>query len=352
MGKKALMTGTEAIAQAAILAGCTHFFGYPITPQSELLEYMAAHLPKRGGVFLQSENETAAINMVFGAAAAGARVLTASSGPGISLMAEGFSYLAGAELPCVIVDVGRGGPGLGNIAPSQADYSFVTKGAGHGDFKLIVLAPASVQEAVDLTMDAFDLADKYRNPVMILIDGVLGEMVEKVVFNKTRADDLPKKDWITTGAKGRPRNRIISWYGTPSELEKHNLRLKKKYDDMTLKETKCELYKVDDAKYLIVAFGICARICKKSIAMARERGIAVGLIRPITLFPFPRNNITDFTKKAASLLVVEMNLGQMIEDVELSVRHSVPVYFYGRTGGSVPMPSDILLKIEEMSKQA
>jgi len=343
------MRGTEAIAEAAIRGGCTHFFGYPITPQSELLEYMAVNLPERGGVFLQSENEVAAINMVYGAAAAGARAMTASSGPGISLMSEGFSYLVGAELPCVIVDVERGGPGLGNISPSQSDYSFLCKGGGHGDFKLIVLAPSSIQEAADLTMDAFTITDKYRNPVLILTDGILGEMMEKVVFRETKVNDVPKKDWITTGAKNRPRNRIISWYGTPDELEKHNLHLKNKYDDFALNNTKCELYKVNDADYLIVAFGICARICKKTITMAREKGIKLGLIRPITLSPFPRKKIYDLSRKVKSILVVEMNLGQMVEDVRLAVNGSVPVYFHGRAGGSIPLPSEVLLEIEKIT---
>jgi len=348
MGEKKLMRGTEAIAEAAIRAGCTHFFGYPITPTNELLEYMAVNLPEKGGVFLEAENEVAAINMVYGAAAAGARVMTASSGPGISLMAEGFSFLAAAELPCVIVDVERGGPGLGNISPSQSDYSFVVKGAGHGDFKLIVLAPYSIQEAADLTMDSFLIADKYRNPVLILTDGILGEMMEKVIFRNANVDSLSQKDWIATGANNRSRNRIITYYGLPDELEEHNLHLKRKYDDLVSNYTKCERYKADDADYLIIAFGICARICKKTISISREKGIRIGLIRIITLFPFPSKKIRDLARKSKAIIVVEMNLGQMFEDVKLAVNGLVPVYFYGRTGGSIPKPSEVFLGIEKI----
>lgn len=346
MGEKILMKGNEAIAEAAIKAGCRYFFGYPITPQNALPEYMSRRLPEVGGVFLQAESEVAASNMVYGAAGAGARVLTSSSSPGISLKMEGISYIAGAELPAVIVNMMRGGPGLGGIQPSQSDYFQATKGGGHGDYRLVVLAPSSVQEAVDLTMEAFEIADRYRNPVMIVGDGIIGQMMEPVEFKKEiDPADLPKKDWATDGAKGREKNVINSLFLDPRELEKHNLKLKAKYDKMKEKEVRYETYKMDDAELAIVAYGTTARIALSAIELAREKGIKVGLIRPISLFPFPEKIIAEAAGKVNSFLVVEMSAGQMVEDVRLAVNGKKEVYFYGRTGGMVPSPEEIVEEI-------
>lgn len=349
MGEKLLMKGNEAIAEAAIKAGCRYFFGYPITPQNALPEYMSRRLPEVGGVFLQAESEVAASNMVYGAAGAGARVLTSSSGPGISLKMEGISYIAGAELPAVIVNIMRGGPGLGGIQPSQADYFQATKGGGHGDYRLLVLAPYSVQEAVDLTIQAFELADKYRNPVMILGDGIIGQMMEPVEF-KTEIDpeQLPIKEWATDGAAGREKNIINSLYLDPVELENHNNRLKAKYDQMHTEEVRYDTYKLEDAEIVIVAYGTTARISISAIDMAREKGIRVGLIRPITLFPYPENIIGEVAERVNSFLTVEMSLGQMVEDVRLAVYGKCPVEFLGRTGGMIPTPEEILVAIEKM----
>lgn len=346
MGEKILMKGNEAIAEAAIKAGCRYFFGYPITPQNALPEYMSRRLPEVGGVFLQAESEVAASNMVYGAAGAGARVLTSSSSPGISLKMEGISYIAGAELPAVIVNMMRGGPGLGGIQPSQSDYFQATKGGGHGDYRLVVLAPSSVQEAVDLTMEAFEIADRYRNPVMIVGDGIIGQMMEPVEFKKEiDPADLPKKDWATDGAKGREKNIINSLFLDPRELEKHNLKLKAKYDKMKEKEVRYQIYKMDDAELAIVAYGTTARIALSAIELAREKGIKVGLIRPISLFPFPEKIIAEAAGKVNSFLVVEMSTGQMVEDVRLAVNGKKEVYFYGRTGGMVPSPEEIVEEI-------
>ena len=342
-----LLTGNEAIAEAAIQAGCRHFFGYPITPQSEIPEYMSRRMPEMGGVYLQAESEVAAINMVFGAAGAGARVMTSSSSPGISLMQEGISYLAAAELPCLIVNMMRGGPGLGGIQPSQSDYFQATKGGGHGDYRLIVLAPSTVQEAADLTMLAFDLADMYRSPVMVLGDGYIGQMMEPVRFKRPEAAELPPKDWAITGAKGRPRNVISTLSLDPETLEALNLRLHHKYEDVIRNERRVEIFEADDADIIIVAFGIVARIAKTAIRILREKGIKVGLVRPITLFPFPY----DAVSKAAddlNVLVVEMNMGQMIEDVKLGIRGRSEVHFYGRTGGMVPSYEEIVREVERI----
>lgn len=348
---KRLMKGNEAIAEAAIRAGCRYFFGYPITPQNEIPEYMAAHLPEHGGFFLQAESEVAAINMVYGAAGAGARVLTSSSSPGISLKLEGISYIAGAELPCVIVNMMRGGPGLGGIQPSQADYFQATKGGGHGDYHMTVLAPSSVQEAVDLTMEAFDIADYYRNPVMILGDGVIGQMMEPVVFkDNVELERLDQKPWATTGAKNRKPNIINSLILNPEKLEEHNFKLKVKYDEMKEREAKAELYRMKDAEYAIVAYGTSARISISAVDMAREKGIKIGLIRPISLFPFPEKIIRSTIENSRSYLVVEMSLGQMVEDVKLAVNGDKPVFFYGRTGGMLPEAELILEKIRMMER--
>jgi 2-oxoglutarate ferredoxin oxidoreductase subunit alpha len=349
MGEKVLMKGNEAIAEAAIRAGCRYFFGYPITPQSELPAYLARKFPEVGGVFLQAESEVAASNMIYGAAGAGARVLTSSSSPGISLKAEGISYIAGAELPAVIINIMRGGPGLGSIQPSQADYFQATKGMAHGDFRLFVLAPSSVQEAVDLTMLAFEIADKYRNPSLIVGDGIIGQMMEPVEFPEPiDPDKLPKKEWATDGAKGRKPNIINSLALEPEDLENHNLKLKAKYDKMREEEVRYEEIQTEDADTIIVAYGTTARIASSAIEQARKKGYKVGLIRPITLFPFPSEVISKAAEKADNFLAVEMSTGQMVEDVRLAVNGKKPVHFYGRTGGVVPSPEEIVKEIEKI----
>ncbi len=343
------MKGNEAIAEAAVIGGCKLFFGYPITPQNEIPEYMSKRLPEVGGVFLQAESEVSAINMVFGAAGCGARVMTSSSGPGISLKQEGISYLAGAELPCVIVNMARGGPGLGNIGPAQSDYFQATKGGGHGDYRLIVLAPASVQEMVDLTINAFDLADKYRNPVMILGDGILGQMMEPVEFKVTELRQSPEKPWATTGKRGRAaRNLITSLYIVPENLEKHNRRLAAKYAQIKDSEQDCEEYFVADAEYVLAAYGTSARICKAVVDRAREQGIKVGLIRPVTVWPFPAAAYHKAADKAKAFLTIELSSGQMVEDVRLAVNGKKPVYFYGRSGGMVPSVAEIFGELEKI----
>jgi len=351
---KVLMKGNEAIAEAAIQAGCKYFFGYPITPQNEIPAYMAKKLPKIGGVFLQAESEVSAINMVYGAAGAGARVMTSSSSPGISLKQEGISYIAGAELPCVIVNIVRGGPGLGGIQPAQSDYFQAVKGGGHGDYHLVVYAPATLQEAVSLTMEAFDVADQYRNPVMILGDGMLGQMMEPVEFVPPKKRDLPEKTWASTGCDGsRPRNIINSLYIDPQELEQVVKRIFDKYEDIKKNEVKYECYNIEDADIVVAAYGTTSRIVKSVIEMADKKGIKVGLIRPITLWPFPYNIFNEHASKdnVKAFLAVEMSMGQMIEDVQIGVNGKKPVYFKGRTGGMVPTPIEILEKIEEIMKE-
>lgn len=343
---KELMKGNEAIGEAAVRAGCRAFFGYPITPQTELPEYLAERMPEVGGVFLQAESEVAAINMVYGAAGAGARVMTSSSGPGISLKAEGISYLAGAELPCVIVNIMRGGPGLGGIQPSQADYFQATRGGGHGDYRLIVLAPASVQEMADLTAEAFELADRYRNPVMLLGDGILGQMMETVEFKPRQAQNTTDKDWATTGCRGRSRNIINSLYLDPELLEKHNLKLQQKYRQIAGAESRAEIYRAEDAEIIVVAFGTAARIARTAVDNARARGVRAGLLRPITLWPFPERFIRESLGECRAVLAVEMNAGQMLDDVRLAVNGTRPVHFYGRMGGVVPGAVEILREIE------
>jgi len=344
---KVLAKGNEAIAEAAIRAGCELYFGYPITPQNELPEYMAAHLPEAGGVFLQAESELAAINMVYGAAGTGKRVMTSSSSPGISLKMEGISYIAAAELPCVIVNMVRGGPGLGGIQPSQSDYFQATKGGGHGDYRLVVLAPATVQEAFDLTGEAFDIADKYRIPVMLLGDGVLGQMMEPVVFK-----DFPRqeydKSWATTGARGRAPNIINSFYARAEDLEKLNRHLQAKYRLIKENEVRCEEYEINDAELILVAYGTTSRIVKKIVRKARQAGEKLGLIRPISLYPFPEKVLARASENTGAFLTVEMNEGQMVEDVRLAVNGRVPVYFHGRSGGMIPDPDDIVAEIEKI----
>ncbi len=352
--EKRFMTGNEAIAEAAVQAGCRYFFGYPITPQSELPEYLARRLPEIEGVFLQAESEIAAIYMVFGAAGVGARVMTSSSSPGISLKQEGISYITGAELPCVIVNIMRGGPGLGGIQPSQSDYFQATKGGGHGDYHLIVIAPSTVQEAVELTMEAFDLADKYRNPVMILGDGYLGQMMEPVEFKKGKMQqhNPRKEDWTLTGAKGRPRRIIKTLYLQPEILEKRNLALHRKYEEIKRNEIRVETYLTEDAEIVIAAFGTVARIAKSAIKILREKGIKTGLVRPITLFPFPYPTFAQISNRIKKILVVEMNMGQMVEDVKLGVCGKAEVYFYGRTGGMVPSYDEIVSEVEKLVREA
>jgi len=344
MSERVLVKGTEAIGEAAIRAGCRLFFGYPITPQNELPEYMSKRMPEVGGTFLQTESEVATINMVYGAACTGTRVMTSTSSPGFSLMQEGISYMACAQLPAVLVNVVRGGPGLGDIQPSQGDYWQATKGGGHGDYKLIVLAPSTVQEAVDLTYLAFDLADEYRNPVLILADGVIGQMMEPVTFPEFRdLNTLPNHEsWALTGAKGREKHIVVSFDIDPYVLEKMNLELVEKYKKIEAKEKRWEEYKLDDAEVIITAFGTVARIAKSVVEQARKEGIKVGLFRPITLWPFPYERLEEISKGKKLIFDVEMNMGQMLEDVKFAVKDHAPVEYYGRLGGVVPTPDEIL----------
>lgn len=343
------MCGNEALAEAAILAGCDAYFGYPITPQNEIPAYMSRRMPEEGRVFVQSESELAAINMVFGASATGKRAMTSSSGPGISLMQEGISYLAGAELPAVVVNIMRGGPGLGNISPAQSDYFQATRGGGHGDYRTIVLAPSSVQEMVDCMLLAFDLADQYRMTVLVLADGILGQMMEPIVLEKKPSRELPPKDWALTGAKGREQNIVRSLWLGEGVLEKHNNKLKAKYEQIEKNEVLCEQYEVDDAEIVVVAYGISARIVRGAAAKAREEGIKVGWIRPITLWPFPTEQISKVADEFRIFLTVEMSAGQMVEDVKLAVAGRAPVVFYGRPGGSVPTVDELLDKIKQLT---
>lgn len=339
-----LWKGNEAIAEAAIKAGCRYFFGYPITPQNEIPEYMSLRLPQEGGCFLQAESEVSAINMVYGAAGAGARVMTSSSSPGISLKQEGISYIAGAELPCVIVNIVRGGPGLGSIQPAQSDYFQATKGGGHGDYRLVVLAPDSIQEAVDLVQEAFDIADQYRNPVMILGDGMMGQMMEAIEFKEIEKRDLPAKDWATTGLKGRKEHNIVnSLFIDALDCEEHNYRLQAKYEKIKESEMRVEEYNLDGAEIVFAAYGTVARIVKNAIKLLEEDGIKAGLIRPITLWPFPKEAYLKAAEmpNVKAFMGVEMSTGQMVEDVELAVKGLKPVSFYGRPGGAVPTPKVI-----------
>jgi len=348
------MKGNEAVAEAAIRAGCDGYFGYPITPQSEVMEYLMAEKPheRTGMVVLQAESETASINMLYGAAGTGKMVMTSSSSPGISLMQEGISYMAGAELPAVIVNVVRGGPGLGTIQPSQADYFQAVKGGGHGDYKLVVLAPASVQEMCDHVKLGFDLAFKYRNPVMILSDGAIGQMMEKVVLfdpipRRSEEDLIKQNPWAATGKpKSREHIIITSLDLDPAGQERVNLKLQAKYKKIEENEILYETLGCEDAEFIFVAFGLSARICQKSMDLARAKGIKIGLFRPITLFPFPVKAIHDLGKKVKGMLVVEMNAGQMIEDVKLSVGCSIKIEHYGRFGGIIPTPDEVVKALE------
>ncbi len=347
MGEKLLMKGNEALAEAAIRAGCKLFFGYPITPQTELAEYMAKQLPKRDGLCLQAESEVSAINMIYGAAASGSRCITSTSSPGISLMSEGISYIIGSDLPCVLVNVQRGGPGLGGIQPAQSDYNQAVRGLGHGDQHVIVLAPASVQEMASLTGEAFDLADIYRMPCMILADGALGQMMEPVDFEARQAREIPEKTWATNGHKGKRKHNVVnSLYIAPEELEQTIVDRFKRYQTIEQNEVKFDTYLTEDAELVVVSYGITARIAKTAVRMAREQGIKAGLFRPITLWPFPKKPLNALADTAKAFLSVEMNMGQMADDVRLAIDCKRPVTHFGRTGGIIPTPDEILAHIK------
>ena len=351
MAEKSLMKGNEALAEAALRAGCKCFFGYPITPQTEIAAYLSKRMPKVGGVFLQAESEVAAINMVYGCAGSGIRCMTSSSSPGISLKSEGISYIAGADLPCVIIDVMRGGPGLGGIQPSQADYYQITKGVGHGDYHIIVLAPSTVQEMADCVTKAFDLADKYRMPAVVLADGLLGQMMEPVAFDDVEIvmSDASKKPWAANGHKNsREHNIINSLYLQAPELEQKIRARYERYAKIEENETLAVADYCDDADIVVVAYGSTARLAKSAVDEARKQGIRAGVVRPVTLYPFPVNELNAAVKNAKKVLVVEMSMGQMVDDVKLAINCSRPVEFFGRTGGVIPAPAEILEKIKEM----
>lgn len=344
---KELWKGNEAIAEAALRAGVEAYFGYPITPQTELLEYMAREMPKRGRVFLQAESELGAINMVYGAACAGARAMTSSSSPGISLMTEGLSYIAATEVPMVLVDIMRGGPGLGNIQPSQGDYHQMTRSLGHGDYHALVLAPSTLQEAVDLTYEAFELAEKYRTVVVILADGIIGQMMEPVELPPPRP--LPTEDqrpkWALRGARGRNPRYLISFYLGGENLERTNLRLQRRLAEIARQEVRWEEVMTEDAEWLLVAFGTVGRVCKSALRHARQQGLRVGLLRPISLWPFPEQRLVELADQVRGLVAVEMNAGQMLLDVQAAVAGRAPVHFLGRLGGVVPLPDEILERL-------
>jgi len=343
---KVLMKGNEAIAEAAIRAGCEAYYGYPITPQTEVLEYMSRRMPTLGRAFVQAESELGAINMVYGAACTGARVMTTTSSPGYSLMQEGISYIVCSQLPAVVVNVMRGGPGLGNIQPAQGDYFQMTKGGGHGDYNAIVLAPSTVQETVDLVIEAFDLADKYRWLVTVIADGMIGQIMEPVELPEMREVERRQQPWALTGAKGRPKNVVTSLYLGAVNLERVNLELQATLKEIVANEVRYETFMADDAEILIASYGTAARIAKTAIRQAREEGIRVGLFRPITVFPFPYAELQEAAQD--EILVVELSAGQMLEDVRLAVQDKVPITFYGKMGGVVPLPEDILEEIKKL----
>ena len=352
MADKVLMKGNEAIAEAAIIAGCRHYFGYPITPQTEIAAYMAKRLPKIGGVFLQAESEVAAINMVYGVAATGIRVMTSSSSPGISLKSEGLSYLAGADLPALVVNVQRGGPGLGGIQPSQADYFQATKGGGHGDYRMIVLAPASVQEMASLTIKGFNLADKYRMTSMILADGTIGQMMEPISFEDAEIETY-EKPWALTGTECKRKHNIVnSLYLQPDKLEKTNFERYERYKVIEENEPMWEEYMMEDAEYCVVSYGIASRVAKNAIVAARAEGIKVGLIRPITLWPFPTKALRAAADQVKGFISVELSMGQMIEDVRLYTGCKKPVSLCNRCGGMIPSPEQVLESIRQAQKGA
>ncbi len=350
MSELTMVKGNEALGEAAIRAGCRFFFGYPITPQSELPAYMSRRMPEVKGTYLQAESELAAVNMVLGAASTGVRAMTSSSSPGFSLKQEGISYMAGSELPCVVVNVQRGGPGLGNIQPSQSDYFQMTKGGGHGDYRLITLAPSTVQELVDLTVLAFDLADKYRNPCAILADGLLGQTMEPVRYPELKGPpDVNRFDWNLTGAAGRNKRILNSLYLVPEPLEEHNKHLQAKFAEMSKNEVRFETVHCDDAELVVVAYGTAARIAKQSVLDLRKKGAKVGLYRPISLWPYPTAGIQELVARGVKkFLTVEMSCGQMVEDVQLAVHGQADVRFFGRTGGIVPTPREITVEIEKV----
>ena len=351
MSEKVLMKGNEAIAEAAIRAGCRHYFGYPITPQTEIAAYMAKKMPKIGGTFLQAESEIAAINMVYGVSSAGLRVMTSSSSPGVSLKGEGLSYLAGADLPALIVNVQRGGPGLGGIQPSQSDYFQATRGGGHGDYHMIVLAPASVQEMAELTVKGFELADAYRMTSMILADGTMGQMMEPVALDDLQVAPMPEKPWATTGTgMKRPHNIVNSLFLKPEELEAYNFKRYERYAKIEATEARAEEYLTDDAEICIAAFGIAARVSKNAVDEARKKGIKAGMIRPITLWPFPKENFRRAAGHVKAVISVELSMGQMIEDVQLATECRVPVTLCNRAGGMIPSPDQVLAAIEKAAK--
>ncbi|MDR3645091.1 MAG: 3-methyl-2-oxobutanoate dehydrogenase subunit VorB [Clostridia bacterium] len=350
MSEKILMKGNEALAEAAIQAGCHHFFGYPITPQTEVAAYMSKRMPKIGGTYLQAESEIAAINMVLGASSAGVRAMTSSSSPGISLKTEGISYMAGSDLPCLIINVERGGPGLGGIQPSQSDYWQATRATGHGDFHVLVLAPSTVQEMVTCVFKAFDLAEKYRMPAMILADGMLGQMMEPIVIPEALSGPGIAKPWATNGHQDkRPHNIVNSLYLQPAELEEKNFERFRRYKVIEENEPLAESICTEDAELIVVAFGASSRIARSAVNAAREKGIKVGIIRPITLWPFPKKVLAEAAKTAKAFLSVEMNMGQMVDDVRLAINCSRPVHFYGRTGGIIPSPAEVLDQIEKLT---
>jgi 2-oxoglutarate ferredoxin oxidoreductase subunit alpha len=346
---KELLKGNIAMAEAAIRAGLEGYFGYPITPQTELLEWMSARMPELGRVFLQAESELAAINMVYGAACTGARVMTSSSSPGVSLMMEGLSYIAGTEIPVVLIDVMRGGPGLGNIAPAQADYNQIVHGGGHGDYFPIVLAPASVQEAIDLTVLAFDLAEKYKTIAIVLADGSIGQMMEPAELPEMQPLRRERPEWAVSGAQGRERNILSSIYLKPEDEEVTNVRLIKRWEQIEANEIRYREYFTDDARFVVVGFGTAGRVALSAVRAARAEGIPVGLIRPVTVSPFPSAVIHDLASRSEAILVVEMNSGQMLHDVQRVVAGQAPVAFYGRLGGVVPFPDEILEEIRRLA---
>ena len=351
---KVLMKGNEAIALAAIKGGVDAFYGYPITPQNEVPEYLSKHLLAAGKVFLQAESEVAAINMVYGAAGAGKRVMTSSSSPGIALKQEGISYITAAELPCLIVSVMRGGPGLGSIQPSQGDYYQATRGGGNGDYHLIVFAPESIQETIDVIKESFDIADYYRNPVMVLVDGLIGQMMESVDFDKpVKHRDLPVKDWATTGTKNHPgrRNVANSLYLDPVLLENHNIHLSKKYQEIKKNETRYELVNFDKPEYVIVAYGTMARICRSAIEVLKKQGIEVGMIRPISLFPYPKAAFNQIPANVKGILTCELSMGQMLDDVLIANNGRHEVGFFGRAGGMLPDPEEIVDAIKNFKER-
>jgi 2-oxoglutarate ferredoxin oxidoreductase subunit alpha len=345
---KELLKGNEAIAEAAVRAGLEAYFGYPITPQTELLEWLSKRMPDLGRTFLQAESELAAINMVYGAACTGARVMTSSSSPGISLMMEGISYIAGTEVPVVLVDVMRAGPGLGNIAPAQGDYNQIVHGGGHGDFHPIVLAPASIQESIDLTYEAFELAEKYLTIVVILLDGSIGQMMEPAELPPMQPLVKRRPEWAVAGAKGRDRRILSSIYIDPVEEEQINLRLLKRWNEIEANELRWKEYFMEDAELVVVGFGTAGRVALSAVRAARADGIPVGLVRPISLSPFPYARIKELSSQACGMLVVEMNTGQMLNDVQTAVSGMIPVEFYGRTGGVMPLPDEILIEIRRL----